>query len=260
MRKVLWIVDGDKQGLIERADFVRAQAVCVRTTNRWLRGSIQDIKRRGFDVYAWRWPSVDQAADTNHHYADSEATFALDLIAEGLDGYIVDPESDDGRASDDWNHERYAGLANSFCNKIKLAGRKRNPSFLFGTTSGCDYPTIKPRIPWAEFLAHSDAVYPQIYWAPNYHKAHRTNPDDAWTIGMSAWRRILPSGMKVVPIMGEIAINQPDEIQRFGELAAANNLAAEIHFYAYSDDMRDGRFAPVWDALRNLGNAPSLLV
>jgi hypothetical protein len=258
MRKVLWVVDGDRRGLLERADFIRAQAVCVRTTNGWLGNSIRDIKRSGFDVYAWRWPSVDPAANSNHHYAESEAAFVLDLIAEGLDGYIVDPEADDGRASDNWNSEACAGLANSFCSTIKLAGRRKNPHFLFGMTSGCDYPRIKPKIPWAEFLAHSDAVYPQIYWAPDYISAHRTNPDDAWTVGMAAWRRILPGSMRIVPIMGEIGINKPAEIRRFGEIAAANNLAGEIHFYAYDDAMRDATFAPTWDALRTLGNVPVL--
>jgi hypothetical protein len=260
MRKVLWIVDGDKRGLLERANFIRAQAVCVRTTNRWLKDSIREIKQRGFDVYAWRWPSVDPKSDSKHHYAESEAAFVLDLIAEGLDGYIVDPEADDDRASDNWNNEKYADLANSFCNTIKLAGRRKNPLFLFGTTSGCDYPTIKPKIPWAEFLAHSDAVYPQIYWAPNYIKAHRTNPDDAWTIGMAAWRRIVPSGMKVAPIMGEIGINKPAEILRFGEIAAASNLAGEIHFYTYDSSLRGPKFASTWDALRTLGNVSSLSV
>jgi hypothetical protein len=44
MRKVLWIVDGDKDALLERARYVGAQAVCIRTTNAWLKGSVQAIK------------------------------------------------------------------------------------------------------------------------------------------------------------------------------------------------------------------------
>ena len=37
---------------------------------------------------------------------------------------------------------------------------------MIGTTSGCTYPapTGKPDIPFAEFFAGSDALYPQTYW------------------------------------------------------------------------------------------------
>jgi hypothetical protein len=103
MRKVLWIVDGDKDALLERARYVGAQAVCIRTTNAWLKGSVQAIKQWGFDVYAWRWPSVDPSSNTNHDHVEAEIDFVKGLIAEGLDGYIVDPEADDGRDSDNWN-------------------------------------------------------------------------------------------------------------------------------------------------------------
>jgi hypothetical protein len=184
MRKVLWIVDGDKDALLERAKYVGAQAVCIRTTNAWLKGSVQAIKQWGFDVYAWRWPSVDPSSNTNHHYVEAEIDFVKGLIAEGLDGYIVDPEADDGRDSDNWNDSSLAPLADHFCGAIKSAGRQKNPNFLFGTTSGCDYPVIKPDIPWSTFLAHSDAVFPQIYWAPNFITAKRTTPDAAWKIGI----------------------------------------------------------------------------
>ena len=257
MRKVLWVVEcGDVAGFVRKADLVRAQAVCVRTTNPWLKGQIKALKKHGLDVYAWRWPSVDPAASSRHHYADDEAQFALELISEGLDGYIVDPEADDGRASDNWNDAKWANLAASFCETIKLAGLKSNPHFLFGTTSGCDYPTIKPDIPYATFFAYSDAVYPQIYWAPDLKKAHRTNPDDAWTIGMKSWKKVTPAHMRVVPILGEIERNAPAEITRFGEIMAENNLTDEVHFYTFADNMTDAKFDAQWDALRALGTTP----
>ena len=81
MRKVLWVVDGDKDALLERAKYVGAQAVCIRTTNAWLKGSVQAIKQWGFDVYAWRWPSVDPSSNTNHHYVEAEIDFVKGLIA-----------------------------------------------------------------------------------------------------------------------------------------------------------------------------------
>ena len=255
MRKVLWIVDGDQNKFLERAKYVRAQAVCIRTINAWLKGSVQDIKKQGLDVYAWRWPSVDPNSNARHHYVEDEIEFVEGLIAEGLDGYIVDPESDDGRDSDDWNDAKWAGLADHFCDAIKSAGRQKNPDFLFGTTSGCDYPVIKPKIPWSTFLAYSDAVYPQIYWAPDYITAKRTTPDAAWKIGTAAWKKIVPAGMPVHPILGEIGTNTPDELARFGQIMIDNKNTDEVHFYTYEDQLVAPAWSDTWDALRSFGTA-----
>ena len=255
MRKVLWIVDGDQNKFLERAKYVRAEAVCIRTTNAWLKGSVQDIKKQGLDVYAWRWPSVDPNSNARHHYVEDEIDFVEGLIAEGLDGYIVDPESDDGRDSDDWNDAKWAGLADHFCDAIKSAGRKKNPDFLFGTTSGCDYPVVKAKIPWSTFLAYSDAVYPQIYWAPDYITAKRTTPDAAWKIGMAAWKKIVPASMPVHPILGEIGTNTPDEIARFGQIMIDNKNTDEVHFYTYEDQLVAPAWSDTWDALRSFGTA-----
>ena len=75
MRKVLWIVDGDQNKFSERAKYVRAEAVCIRTTNAWLKGSVQDIKKQGLDVYARRWPSVNPNSNAKHHYVEDEIDF-----------------------------------------------------------------------------------------------------------------------------------------------------------------------------------------
>jgi hypothetical protein len=144
-------------------------------------------------------------------------------------------------------------LANQFCDIVKLAGRKANKRFVFGTTSGCDYPVIKPKIPWSAFVAHSDAVYPQTYWAPNFKKAKRTTPDAAYKIGMDAWQAVVPQSMNMVPIMGEISTNKPDEINRFGEILAANG-EAEVHIYTYSKALLNSKYNEMWSAVRNLGS------
>jgi Putative peptidoglycan binding domain len=254
MRKVLWMVEGDKDGLLDRASYVGAQAVCIRTTNPWLKRSVSEIKRQGFAVYAWRWPSIDPQSNSNHHYVDDEAAFVLGLIEEGADGYIVDSESDPQHsAADDWNDASCDAIADKFCRTIKVAGRQKNSRFLFGITSGCDYPKIKPAIPWSTFLSYSDAAFPQIYWAPNYITAKRTTPDAAWKIGMAAWRSILPGTVPAHPILGEIKTNTPEEIERFGQIMIEANSTSEVHFYAYDDDMRQPQWNETWEALRQMG-------
>jgi hypothetical protein len=82
--------------------------------------------------------------------------------------------------------------------------RFRDDSFVFGTTSGCAYPSPrqKPKIPWDQFFAASDFLYPQYYWR--------------WPI---------------VPMAGEIDVVNDDEIAAYG-LALAKMGVTEGHFYA----------------------------
>src|SRR5271169_1520433 len=134
-----------------------------------LSGAIRRFHDKNIKVYAWRWPAVRQVeTDSPHHYAIDEAEYVVEtLIPAGLDGYIVDPESDSGRSLDDWNKSSLAPLARSFCDTIKAGAAAAGVDhFRFGVTSGCNYPSHagKPDIPWSEFIGASDAVYPQTYW------------------------------------------------------------------------------------------------
>jgi hypothetical protein len=116
-------------------------------------GAIGQFHQHGIKVYGWRWPAVKADTHSPHHFANDEAKFVVQqLIPAGLDGYIVDPESDSNRTIDDWNHETLAPLARAFCHTIKAAAPA---GFHFGITSGCAYPNLsnRPHIPWAEFVA-----------------------------------------------------------------------------------------------------------
>ena len=169
MRKVLWAVDSEIKLVVDAANYIRAQAVCIRTTNKDLKRSIGSIKSQGIDVYGWRWPTVipiDPGEDLLHRYAMNEAAYVRTLIDEGLDGYIVDPECDNARKIDCWNNKK--ALAAEFCDAIKLYGRRNNSKFLFGTTLGGEYPTYFDQIPWSEFISHSDAAFPQCYWVGDH--------------------------------------------------------------------------------------------
>ena len=59
--------------------------------------------------------------------------------------------------------------------------------------------------------------------------------------------------MNMVPIMGEISTNKPDEINRFGEILAANG-EAEVHIYTYSKALLNSKYNEMWSAVRNLGS------
>jgi hypothetical protein len=149
-RKVLWIVsmntDALETAFAKHALAIGATAVCIRTSSTRLPDTIKRFHDIGIKVYAWRWPSATKAG------AQKEAdNVADDLIPAGLDGYVVDPESDKAGAANDWNRTELAPLAAQFCATIKRAAPA---SFVFGTTSGCSYPSpkMKPKIPWKEFF------------------------------------------------------------------------------------------------------------
>src|SRR5215467_6456244 len=145
--KALWAEDLDYQTDEDRifghAQAMGAEAVVIRTTSDRLATSMARFQAAGMKVYAWRWPAVVQ-----HHggrFAIDEANFvAQTLIPAGLDGYIVDPESEEDGASNDWNRTDVpvAQLATQFCQIIRNAAHSANkPDFLLGLTSGGDYPS-----------------------------------------------------------------------------------------------------------------------
>jgi hypothetical protein len=117
-RKFLWIVDMDTEpvetSFSKHALAIGATSVCIRTSSKRMPGSIATFKNLGMEVYAWRWPQVAPAK------VAAEADYvAKKLITAGLDGYIVDPESDVAGANNDWNQTKLAPLAKSFCDTIR---------------------------------------------------------------------------------------------------------------------------------------------
>jgi hypothetical protein len=246
-RKVLWVVsmdnDQDEQLFAEHVDAAGIDTVCIRTTSPRLPAAIDRFHTAGKKVWAWRWPGIDPDQPTAkgpHYFAQLEADFVADhLIPAALDGYIVDPESDHAGDVNDWNDRRHAQLAMDFWARIKA---KASPRFMFGTTSGCAYPSPagKPNIPWAEFFGPSAALYPQCYWRMSvWDKVQKKDvpvdinggtPTRAIARGMSAWNQA-SMGKPVVPMAGEIDLATVAEIQEYGAQLRQLNLN-EAHFYA----------------------------
>lgn len=103
-KKTLWVVDikteAAEKMFAKHALAISATAVCIRTSSGRLEGAIDRFHKIGIMVYGWRWPSAVQAT------ALAEANkVAKNLIPAGLDGYIVDPESD-GPGKNDWNNSK----------------------------------------------------------------------------------------------------------------------------------------------------------
>src|SRR5258706_6659796 len=232
--KFLWIVNMNTEAaetsFSKHALAMDATGVCIRTSSKRLPDTIKRFHDLGIKVYAWRWPPASSAGSLKE-----ARLVANKLIPKGLDGYIVDPESDTAGATNDWNRVVCAPVAKAFCKTIKDAAPA---SFVFGTTSGCAYPAknMKPNIPWAEFFAASDALYPQCYWrwtnpktGQRGQKINDGTPQKAINKGVKAWQP-KSLGKKIVPMAGEVDVVTADEIAAFG-VALASMKVREGHFY-----------------------------
>lgn len=240
--KVLWAVSMDTPAeqnmLAQAAHMIRANVVCIRTSSPLLQSSIAMFHGIGIKVYGWRWPAVVQTHSPPFYFAMDQANYvARTLIPAGLDGYIVDPESDNDDGVNDWQRTdvNTAALAQAFCATIKAAAAHSGHPFVFGTTSGCTYPTGQPKIPWAQFFSASDRVYPQTYWrARNRHgdpvPINSATPASSMARGLAAYAE---AAKPILPMAGEIDCATPAEIAQYGALLAQHGIT-EGHFYDFN--------------------------
>lgn len=247
VRKILWVVGmntaGVEQRVLDHARATGADGVCIRTTSPRLKDAIGRFHAAGFKVYGWRWPAV-RASSVAHHFAPDEARHvAEELIPKGLDGYIVDPESDPGRDIDDWNQTGLKPLARNFCKVIRDAAGSR---FAFGLTSGCKFPTNRPKIPWSEFVAASDALFPQTYWRIRLEETTNVNggtPKKAIERGLDSWGAIA-DGKPIIPMAGEIDVVTADELTTYGDRVKELGRN-QFHFYTDLASVTAGRLAAI---------------
>jgi len=232
--KVLWIVimnsEATEKSFAKHALAIGATAVCIRTSSTRLPDAIKRFHDIGMKVLAWRWPKASKTAALNE-----AKNVAENLIPGGLDGYIVDPESDAAGAPNDWNRAALAPLAAEFCKTIKDAAPA---GFVFGTTSGCAYPAanMKPNIPWKEFFTASNILLPQTYWrwtnpttGQKGQKINGGTPAKAIEKATPSWTA-KGMGKPIIPMAGEVDVVRPDELAAYG--VELNKLGVtEGHFY-----------------------------
>jgi hypothetical protein len=240
-RKVLWLVDGDPDTFLKHAKYIGASAVAIRTSNAWLKDSIGKFHGANMAVYGWRWPNVQESA--SQLYAPNQADFVANtLIPAGLDGYIVDAESDGpGSPANDWANGGVTALAANFCGAIRKAGKAHSDKFIFGTTSGRAYPKSFPTIPWTTFIGASDALYPQYYWQGDGGAEGGGTPLSAFTSGQKIWEKVNPGNKPVIPVIGQIAKVTAADIAAYKKILTDNNLG-EVHFYSDTDGVPQANY------------------
>ncbi len=261
--KALWIEDlddaGDQALATKHIQAIGANMVCIRTNSPLLQGWIAALKQQmHLKVFGWRWPYV-VAGYKNHAYAPEEAKFvAQKLIPAGLDGYIMDIESDENGSGHDWDRTDVGDLrqlATDYCKVIKDAASNCGRPFTIGLTSHARGFSNYPQIPWTPFLAVTDVLYPQTYWRyyddekracvnenadPVTHQGAGT-PDQAVLNGYTDYAS---RGKPIIPVSGELVCSSAAEMTQFGALIAARGLT-EGHFYVSKPKIDAGVLAAI---------------
>jgi hypothetical protein len=233
MEKVLWVVNYNKlDEFVKRAVAVGATAVAIRTDND-ISKALPVFKGKNIKVYGWRWPSamVDPAM--------KEATKVVGLLAEGMDGYYVDPEGEPGKPYD-WDQNGLEKLAEDFCRKITSAA----PGKPFGTTSHYRGNKLFKRLPWKSFFKFSTVLLPQAYWRVDGGVVGHGIPKDNYDQSIEFWTATGGDKAKIVPMAGELAHTTAGEIDEYVS-AAKNQGIRELHFYTHLPNVKDG----VWKAI-----------
>jgi len=268
-RKVLWIwrYDGHEKTVQEHVDASGADTICLNTITHQFKETMDYYQQKmNKTVWAWRWPGTKPADGYGWHYfIRDQAAYVSTLIKSGLQGFIVDPESNENKKPNDWAQDEVDGnklkdLATEFWTTLKGAAKGKN--VLFGMTSGNTFPAqeSKKLIPWSEFAAPCQALYPQSYWrAWSLDKQTKKEivkdlyptPDDAIDAGLKAWQK-LGAGKKIIPMAGEIELATKEEIASYAARMAKLNLN-ELHFYVdnfYEDDNHHGVLADTLQAIK----------
>jgi hypothetical protein len=238
--KALWIQNlktpADEALAMKHIAATTATMVCVRTNSSRLKNLIGTFHDRHITVYGWRWPYV-VGGHADHAYAPEEAKFVAEqLIPAGLDGYIMDIESDENGSDHDWDRNDVGDLnklATDYCKVIKEAAKQCGRPFKIGLTSHARGFANYPKIPWAPFLAIADTLYPQTYWRffkdedRKCHPENKGTPSDALDIG---YKDSGPKNKPIIPIAGELRCTTADELKKFCELIQEKGVT-EGHFY-----------------------------
>jgi hypothetical protein len=237
-KKVLWVVNYNKLSwFIERATFVKATAVAIRTDND-LERAIPAFHDKGLQVYGWRWPSARRDA------AMREADKVVGLLAKGLDGYYVDPEGHRDKKNrslpDDWNQNGLERLAEDFCKAIT----KADPSKPFGITSHYRGKRTFGKLPWASFFKYSTVFLPQAYWRFEEGEIGHGIPEDNYRNSINFWAETGAPREKIVPMAGALEYVTAAEIRAHVN-EAKNQGIASLHFYDATEKVKPG----VWNAI-----------
>lgn len=235
--KVLWVVNYPSlDWFVERATFVKATAVAIRTDND-LDTAISTFHAKGIKVYGWRWPSAERER------ALEEAKNVVDLLGKGLDGYYVDPEGEPGRHFD-WNQKNLESVAEDFCKKITAVSTDKP----FGTTSHFRGKKVFDKLPWGSFFKYSNVFLPQAYWKSEGGLINGGNPEKNYRESLDEWKAIGAPRDKIVPMAGELAFSTAAQINNYAEEAKRQGIAS-LHFYTATKDVKSA----VWNAVAQAG-------
>jgi hypothetical protein len=255
-QKYLWVEDLDgpntEKEMLDNATAIGATGLSIRTMSTYLEKAIPRYKALGYKVYGWRYPQcIDRGTaynsaqnPPNNPYATTEAAYVINtLIPAGLDGYIMDIESDNSKTKPqpwrDWDQKDPSGaiakLAGNYANALRKAADTCGRPFMLGFTSHANAFNIYQGTPWKPFIDASDALFPQSYWGmwddgdnpPHPVVENGGTPKSAMDV---SWADYAQWKKPIIPIGGEMFISKKGDMAAFGDELSKRGIT-EGHFY-----------------------------
>lgn len=179
-------------------------------------------------IQSWGWHYVYGSNPTG------EANKAIQRIMEtGVDGYVIDAESEYKQAGRREAAKRFMGLL-----RLSL------PDFPMALSS-YRYPSYHPELPWREFLDKVDYNMPQVYWMKAHNPEQQLKQSVRQFQMMVPFRPIIPTGAA----FGEHGWKPTTgEVQLFLETAKELNLSA-ANFWEWSHARNNVKLPNMWETI-----------
>ncbi len=195
---------------------------------------VSALKAKGMQVWGWHYVYGYNPSD--------EGNTAVKRVTElGLDGYIIDAESEYKLPGREDNARTFMSIVRNGLSNIPIAL--------------CSYrfPSYHPQLPWQAFLEKCDYNMPQVYWE----KADNPGPQLQRSVrefnALTPVRPVIPTG----PIYksGDWTA-KPAEITAFMDMAKQLGLTS-VNYFAW--DYGRTILTSLWDAVSayNWGNTPT---
>ena len=183
----------------------------------YARAIIRQLQAANISVWGWHY--------VYGSYPDQEAEIAVKRTLElGLDGFVVDAESDYENPSKAPAASRYMNILRSNLGSLPIA------------LSSFRYPSYHARFPWQNFLERCDYNMPQVYWIHAHNNAGEQLRRSVNEFkNLHPFRPIIPTG----PAYKEHGwIPTESEILEFMQVAKNLNLPA-VNFWYWEGCRRD---------------------
>jgi hypothetical protein len=184
------------------------------------------LRAKGISPWGWHYVYGDDPS--------GEATKAIQRVQQlGLDGYVIDAESEYSQPGRDAVASRFMSLLRASLPSLPIA------------LSSYRFPTYHPALPWQEFLDQCDYNMPQVYWLQATNAGEQLTRCVNEFQAMSPFRPIIPTGAAFKEGGWQATSG---EVTEFLQTAQKLNLSA-ANFWEWANCRKN--LPEVWTTIQN---------